>query len=372
MTISRLTQRKVKAIGYYLSSWLVLSMIFCAGQQYGSHQPFNLHLFFFVLQLSLFMGLSHGFYDILILQDEMDRRAVGQALFIRSMFFISCICGNIIICLLLWNLKGNEGLINESSLSNTLQAFRQPDTQVLVITLFIFGHLITFIRSVHKKFGTRVFTNTILGKTQDPIEEDRVFMFIDLKQSTTIAEELGHVKYSTFLKDYYKLLTNCCEENHGEIYQFAGDGVFLTWKTKSCQKATRPLNMFYDFAKCLEGTRHKFLRRYGISPSFKAAAHCGKVITTEVGNFGSEMAYHGDVLNTTSRIQALCAKLGKDLLVSEEMLKHFTQPLSHGFTCEKEGFFELKGKKNGILIYSINQPLTSSQNNSIIGETSRE
>lgn len=372
MPISRLTQRKVKAIGYYLFSWLFLSMIFCAGQQYGSHQPFNLHLFFFVLQLSLFMGLSHGFYDILILQDEMDHRAVGQALLIRSMFFISCICGNIIICLLLWNLKGNEGLINENSLSSTLQAFKQPDTQVLVVTLFLFGHLITFVRSVHKKFGTRVFTNTVLGKTQDPIEEDLVFMFIDLKQSTTIAEELGHVKYSSFLKDYYRLLTNCCEENHGEIYQFAGDGVFLTWKTKSCQKVARPLNMFFDFEQCLQGTRHKFLRRYGIVPSFKAAAHCGKVITTEVGNFGSEMAYHGDVLNTTSRIQTLCAKLEKDFLVSEDLFQHFSIPLPHKFTSEKEGVFELKGKKNGILIHSINNPLTTSDKNSNLDDDSRE
>jgi adenylate cyclase len=179
-----------------------------------------------------------------------------------------------------------------------------------------------------------------------------------MKHSTEIAEELGHVKYSNFIRDYYRLLSNCCEENHGEIYQIAGDGVFLTWKTSDCRRKARPIDCFYDFTECLERTAPKFKRRYGIVPSFKAAAHCGKVISTEVGNFGSEMAYHGDVLNTTSRIQTLCSKLGQDFLISEDLFAKLPLPLPHGFLSVKAGFFELRGKKNGILIFSLHLPLT--------------
>ena len=118
------------------------------------------------------------------------------------------------------------------------------------------------------------------------------------------------------------------------------------------------MNLFFDFCECLEKTKKRFLKRYGIVPSFKAGAHCGKVISTEVGNFGSEMAYHGDVLNTTSRIQNLCTKLGQEFLISEDLFTILPKPFPHGYMSKKEGFFELRGKKKEILIFSLQRPLT--------------
>jgi adenylate cyclase len=225
--------------------------------------------------------------------------------------------------------------------------------------LFFFAaYLITALRSVHKKFGPRVFWNTLLGKSQEPKEEERIFMFIDLRHSTSLAEELGHVKYSSFLKDYYSLLSNCCEENRGEIYQIAGDGAFLTWKMSDCRKVARPVDCFFDFSESITGKSRKFMKKFGVTPQFKAGIHCGKVISTEVGNFGSEMAYHGDVLNTTARIQGLCTKLGQEFLVSEDYFQELSKPIPHGYIAKKEGIFELRGKKHEILIFSLQKPLT--------------
>lgn len=356
MTMTRLTWRKFKAICFYIFSWVFVSMSATALSMYGSSNGFDLTRLIFMLQLSLFTGLSHGIYDVVILQDEMDSRPVAAALLIRSWFFLASICANMVLCILIWDIDNREGLINEAAMQHVVEVFKTHENQLLVFYLFLLGHLITFIRSVHKKFGSRVFVNTLLGKYQDPKEEDLVFMFIDLKHSTTICEELGNIKYSNFIRDYYKLLSNCCEENQGEIYQIAGDGAFITWKTSACKHKARPLSCFYDFKECLQNTRHRFLRNYGIAPDFKAAAHCGKVIATEVGNFGSEMAYHGDVLNTTSRIQALCSKLGQDFLISEDLFAQLPLPLPHKFICTKAGLFELRGKRNGTLIFSLQMP----------------
>ena len=358
MAITRLTQRKCKAIAFYILSWVIFTLSASALLTYGAGNGFDSSRMLFMLQLSLLIGLSHAIYDVMILQDEMATRPVAAALLIRSWFFIASICANLTLCILIWDIDRSEGLINEAALQHVLNVFKQPKTHILIFELFMLGNLITFVRSVHKKFGTRVFVNTLLGKNQDPKEEDLVFIFIDMKHSTEIAEELGHVKYSNFIRDYYRLLSNCCEENHGEIYQIAGDGAFLTWKISDCKKQARPIDCFYDFKECLERTAYKFKKRYGVVPAFKAAAHCGKVISTEVGNFGSEMAYHGDVLNTTSRIQTLCSKLGQDFLISEDLYMRLPLPLPHGFLGVKAGFFELRGKKNGILIFSLHLPLT--------------
>lgn len=362
MAMTRLTKRKFKAICFYISSWVLCTMGATALVMYGTANGIDTMRLIFMLQLSLFTGLTHGIYDVVMLQDEMDKRPVIAALVIRSCFFLATICANLTLCLLIWQIDTTEGIINEHSLRTVMETFQERQYHILIFALFLLGHLITFIRSVHKKFGSRVFVNTLLGKYQEPQEENLIFMFIDLKNSTTICEELGNLKYSNFIKDYYKLLSNCCEENHGEIYQIAGDGVFLTWKTSRCRRKARPLNCYFDFKECLKHTQKKFLRRYGIVPDFKAAAHCGKVIATEVGNFGSEMAYHGDVLNTTSRIQSLCSKLGQDFLISEDLFAKLPLPLPHGFICSKAGFFELRGKKNGILIFSLQTPLTQEIN----------
>ena len=358
MAITRLTQRKCKAICFYILTWVTVTLSTTLLLMYGSGNGIDTTHLLFMLQLSLLTGLSHAIYDVMILQDEMDKRPVAAALIIRSWFFLASICANLTLCILIWDIDKSEGLINEAAMQHVLNYFKQPNNHIQIFTLFLLGHLITFVRSVHKKFGTRVFINTLLGKNQDPKEEDLIFMFIDMKHSTEIAEELGHIKYSNFIRDYYKLLSNCCEENHGEIYQIAGDGVFLTWKTSDCKRKARPIDCFYDFTECLQRTAPKFKKRYGVIPAFKAAAHCGKVISTEVGNFGSEMAYHGDVLNTTSRIQTLCSKLGQDFLISEDLFAKLPLPLPHGFISVKAGFFELRGKKNGILIFSLHLPLT--------------
>ncbi|MCF0224415.1 MAG: adenylate/guanylate cyclase domain-containing protein [Fibrobacter sp.] len=299
------------------------------------------------------MGLSHGVYDVLVLKDEMDCRPVWKALLVRSIYFATAIIANQILCILLLKIKGGEGLFSEESIESVISFFKDPNFQMQLAEFFVIAYLLTFVRSVHKKFGKRVFWNTLLGKSQEPREEELVFMFIDLKRSTTICEELGNMQYSNFIKEYYALLSNCCEENRGEIYQFAGDGVFITWKKKRCRNKAHPVSLFFDFKECLSNTRYRFSKRYGVWPDFKASVHCGKVIATEVGNFGSEMAYHGDVLNTTSRIQSLCAKLGHDFLASEDIIKALPSELPQDFVSTKAGSFELRGKKNPIMIFSL-------------------
>ena len=356
MTITRQTERKFNAVCYYVLCWILAAVGISTLVTYAQRGWFDLGITLEMLQFALFMGFSHGVYDILILKDEMDCRAVWHSLLIRSLYFLAAISASKILCILLLRIKTGEGIINEDGLYALIDAIHDPSVQAQVVTFFFVAYLITFVRSVHKKFGTRVFWNTLLGKSQEPLEEDLIFMFIDLRHSTELAEELGHVKYSNFMKDYYKYLSNCCEENQGEIYQIAGDGAFLTWPISACRNKARPIDCFFDFCECLQKIGPKFIRKYGAAPTFKAGAHCGTVVSTEVGNFGSEMAYHGDVLNTTSRIQSLCTKLGKDFLISEDLYLKLPLPLPHEFYCHKEGFFELRGKKKEILIFSLHTP----------------
>jgi adenylate cyclase len=68
----------------------------------------------------------------------------------------------------------------------------------------------------------------VLGKYHRPEEIIKIFLFIDLKSSTTIAEKLGNLRYSEFLIDYYDDMTDAILMSKAEIYQYIGDEVVLT------------------------------------------------------------------------------------------------------------------------------------------------
>ena len=80
--------------------------------------------------------------------------------------------------------------------------------------------------------------------------------------------------------------------------------------------------------------------------------HGGKLIVTEVGTIKKEIAYHGDVINTTARIQGECNKYEESLLISESLYK--TMYNLHAYNINSIGEINLKGKESLVKIYAIN------------------
>jgi len=97
--------------------------------------------------------------------------------------------------------------------------------------------------------------------------------------------------------------------------------------------------------------REKYIEKYGVYPEFKASLHAGKVSVTWIGSIKKEIVYHGDVLNTTARIQAECNKYEQCFLVSEYMLQNVQLPeyLKSEFIDE----LQLKGKQQKIKLFGL-------------------
>ena len=176
-------------------------------------------------------------------------------------------------------------------------------------------------------------------------------MFLDMKGSTSTAEQLGHLKYSSYLQDVYNLLTDLVIDYKAEIYQFVGDEVVLTWKSEIGFKNNNALQFFYGFQEILSANKDYFLRNYNFEPIFKAGLHEGKVSVAEVGEINTQIAYHGDVVNTTSRIQELCNQYNTNLLVSEKfMLGLETPPEKYK---ENAAEITLRGRSQPVTIYTL-------------------
>lgn len=348
---SRLQKRKLKSIVFYIGGWIFFCLLFAFFHYFGSPESRNPELFLSFLQFAILAGLSHGIYDVIVLRDDRDARPIPAALCFRLSYFASIVLVNLSLCIFIKSWYSEGEFFSERSFEIWTETFRNPSFQAFALYAVLCGFFITFIRSVNKKFGSNVFINSVLGKTQDPQEVNLIFMFVDLRRSTHLAEEMGHVKYSRFMKEYYRLLSNCCEENDGNIYQIAGDGVFLTWPLQSCRKTPKPILCFEDLKQCFFRTRQRFIAKFGAYPTFKAAAHSGRVTMTEVGNFRSEIAYHGDAVNTTSRLQDLCGMLGEEFLISKKLLAQL--PGLDAYDPQLKGTFELKGKSLRTSVYAL-------------------
>lgn len=207
-----------------------------------------------------------------------------------------------------------------------------------------------FFKQMNRKFGPGILIKYLTGKYFNPIEEDRIFMFLDLKSSTTIAEKLSHVRYSQLIQECFAELTHPVLKFKGHIYQYVGDEAVITWEKDQGLENINCIKFYYDYIDRLEQMKDHFLNRYDVFPEFKAGLSMGMVTVAEVGELKTEIAYHGDVLNTAARIQGYCKKFDKQLLASEPLVEALEQ--NSDYTFEYLGEVELRGKEGLSKIYT--------------------
>lgn len=226
--------------------------------------------------------------------------------------------------------------------------------QMFILNLVSIYFLLAFligsfqINSLHKKGELWKY---ITGKYHTPREVNRIFCFVDLKGSTTIAENLGNYQFASFLKDYYSDITDALRKTNAEIYQYVGDEIVLTWPLTDGIRNVNALECLFLMDNILAEQKDKYLRKYSCYPDFRAGVHGGPVIVTWVGEIKKEIVFIGDVLNTTSRIQSDCKRLGRDVLISKELLDQFSS-LPHIDAVFIEETIP-RGKAKGVKLYSL-------------------
>ena len=234
-------------------------------------------------------------------------------------------------------------------------------SRLMVVSLVYFSVvslIITLFIQMNQKMGRGILKNMLLGKYHHPREEERIFLFIDLKSSTTIAERLGHVWYSRLIQDCFADITDAVVKHNAEIYQYVGDEVILCWESAAGIKRNRCIEAYFTFTQLLIRRSAYYEKHYGLQPIFKAGAHVGRMTVAEVGLIKRELAYHGDVLNTAARIQSKCNALGEQLLISPALASALALD---NYEVVRHAPVELIGKQEAMEVIGVHQIATESQ-----------
>ena len=223
----------------------------------------------------------------------------------------------------------------------------------LIVTLGI-SFISTFVLMLRRMLGQNALLNFFTGRYHKPVEEERIFMFLDLSSSTQIAEKIGHLKFHVFLNEFFYDITDAILAAEGEIYKYVGDEIIVSWRVMDGTKNSRCIQSFFEIQKSIEKKKDKYLNKFGYIPHCRAGIHCGLVIVGEMGDYKREIAFLGDTVNTTARIQEACKEYKSDLLVSSEFLKKLS--LASDYKVKGIGEIRLKGKEISVELFGIEKP----------------
>jgi len=350
------TKHYLTILWKFILFWTTAMMLFAFFRYYGVYEtdsikginkPLNVHLAIPLFAISgCISGIIYANIHYFLIKYTSKKFSWGLNLMLNVSFYF------LFIIIISSFMREIANTVFDIELDNDLGWWINSQTfRAIVLYMSLASVVFSFINIANDKFGKGVFIKMLLGKYRIPKEEKRIFLFLDLKSSTAIAEKLEHLKYSQLIQDCFYDLNEIAPNFKAEIYQYVGDEAVISWPFNTGIANNNCIALFFTFTQKLESKKEYYITKYGVFPVFKAGLHGGKLMVAEVGVVKKELAYHGDVINTSARIQSECTTYNATLLISEILLQHLktTDTYSSCFL----GKVILKGKQHKVNIHSI-------------------
>ncbi|MGE0659902.1 MAG: adenylate/guanylate cyclase domain-containing protein [Reyranellaceae bacterium] len=203
---------------------------------------------------------------------------------------------------------------------------------------------------VSRLLGAEVLWGLLIGRYLLPRVEERIVLFVDLKDSTSHAETLGDLKFHELLNQFFRDVSHAVLLTRGSIYKYNGDAAIVLWRPRRGLRNGAALRCILELQRQIEGRTEVYRRRFGIVPGFRAGLHIGKVVVGEIGDMRHEIAYSGDAMNTAARIEQATRELDVDLLLSAAVAEKL--PPVQDVVLQPVGSVAIPGKAAKLALYT--------------------
>jgi adenylate cyclase len=217
--------------------------------------------------------------------------------------------------------------------------------------------LFNLVFAITNLIGGRSFLNFITGRYHKPVEENRFVLFVDIAGSTGLAEQLGGVAIHRLLDRTFRLLTLSVVDYRGEVLNYVGDEVIVTWPEQVGAIDSRPLRCFIAMREQLAVASGQLQREFGAAPKIRGSLHYGPVIIGEIGDVKRAIVFNGDVMNTAARLEELSRNVDGGFLASRAAMERFTSALP--FPVRDLGRLEIRGRVDGIDVVGMDAPVAA-------------
>lgn len=226
-----------------------------------------------------------------------------------------------------------------------------PSGRVLLYTLAVSAVVVSVIR-VRELIGSEVFLSLLIGRYHRPVREERVFLFIDLVGSTRFAEAHGDVRAQEFLAAFFAVMAEPVRSHRGSIDDYVGDMALVTWPLARGLRNAACVACVFDLEELIARHAAAWRERFGAVPRFRAALHAGPIVTAEIGVDRHKIAYFGDTVNATARIETLAKTLDEPVLVSLDLLDRLPF-LPMGVAARRLGEHTVRGRDQPIAVAAL-------------------
>jgi adenylate cyclase len=241
--------------------------------------------------------------------------------------------------------------------------------RVLAYSLAV-SAILVFVVRMRDLIGGEVFVNFLVGRYHRPVREERIFLFLDVVGSTAFAETHGDLKAQAYLSAIFAALAEPVRRNLGSTDDYIGDMAMITWPMERGLKRARCVACVFDVLDRIEAEAETWRARFGTVPRLRAALHGGAVVTAEVGIDRHKIAYFGDAVNVTARIEALCRPLGTEILISDDLLARLPG-LPPGITARSLGAHALRGRGQPFSVSTLERGTASDSGPQQAGSSAR-
>ncbi|HVG11915.1 MAG TPA: adenylate/guanylate cyclase domain-containing protein [Flavisolibacter sp.] len=341
---------RLKIVVYIALIWVFFSLLF----KYNiiavdSKLLLNRSISFFSLAF-LIIGLIIAGAETFFLKKAFSRRPLWLSIPLRlALTFILLLVVSVFFLLLYFVFRYNGSFESFTALFIG-DMVMTPSFLMLTIDLGLMSFMSILLLEIIDKYGPGGFTDMIRGRYNKPRVENRIFIFLDINDATTIAEKLGHEKYFGLLKEFFADITEPILVNGGEIYQYVGDEIVVSWQNTAANK-TRCLRFIKQAVDSIKSKESHYRKVYGFYPDFKTGIHAGDVTAGYIGIIKKDLVYSGDTLNTTARIRSKCHELNQSYVFSGSFLEGFDiPPVYHS---SEIGDIRLKGREEREKLFSL-------------------
>jgi adenylate cyclase len=215
--------------------------------------------------------------------------------------------------------------------------------------------VIRFVDDVNHLLGQNALLNFVTGRYHRPRLEQRIFLFIDIEGSTTLAERLGELAFHRLVNRFVVDVATPIVAAYGEIHRYVGDELIATWELVDGLAGARCVWACFDALDRLAALGPSYQHEFGTAIRCRAGLHCGPVVTGEMGSVKKEIVFLGDTVNTSARILDFGRQTGHRVLASAALVDRLSLP--GGISKRPLGELQLRGKASAVALYALEKTL---------------
>ena len=197
------------------------------------------------------------------------------------------------------------------------------------IVLFGFGMslVVSVVVEIQRLIGGALLTSVLLGTYHRPSRQRLIVMFLDLANSTRLAEAMGELRVHDLITRFFFDIDEPISDYGGAVHAYVGDEVIVTWPvTDDRARNARCVACFFAIRRKMLSLAPHYEAEFGVAPEFRAGMHAGAVVVSECGDAKRQLAYFGDTMNVGARLCEHCKTINQQLVISGDLMRLMAMP----------------------------------------------